>query len=157
MNAGLLASLEINLERQRQLYMDSEVSCCESAAEKVGMLCQAVNDRYRCPDNFFDLVLNERLSSDNGYFRFGPDTICYGRSCSGARRPRPDSSLYDAIRDVRVEDGNLGLPFDPTEIIDNFRLERYADAWNMENSFEKFLRRLYYRLRPLTSLTVRKE
>ncbi len=157
MNAGLLASLEINLERQRQLYMDSEVSCCESAAEKVGMLCQAVNDRYRCPDNFFDLVLNEGLSSDDGYFRFGPDTICYGRSCSGARQPRPESSLYDSIRDVRVEDGNLGLPFDPTEIIDNLRLERFADTRNTESGFEKFLRRLYYRLRSLTNLTARKQ
>ena len=121
------------------------------------MLSQAVNDRYRCPDNFFDLVLNEELSSDEGFFRFGPNTICYGRSCSGARRPRPESSFYDAIKDVRVEDGNLGLPFDPTEIIDNLRLERYADARNMESSFEKILRRLYYRLRPLTNLTVRKQ
>ncbi len=157
MNTELLASLEINLERQRQLYMESDVFCCESAAEKVGMLSQALNDRYRCPKNFFDLVLNEQLSSDDGYFRFGPNTICYGRSCSGARRPRPESSLYDAMRDVIVDDGKLSLPFDPTETIDNLRLERYANARDMESRFEKFFRRLYYHLRPLTNLTVRKQ
>jgi len=84
MNSKLLASLEIKLERQRQLYMESEVFYCESAAEQVGVLSQAVNDRYRCPENFFDLVLNGQLSSDDGYFRFGPNTICHGRSCSGA-------------------------------------------------------------------------
>ncbi len=157
MNSKLLASLEIKLERQRQLYMESEVFYCESAAEQVGVLSQAVNDRYRCPENFFDLVLNGQLSSDDGYFRFGPNTICYGRSCSGARGPRPDSSLHDTITDVIVDNGKLGLPFDPSEIINNLRLERYANPWNMETSFEKFFRKLYYLLRPLTSLTVRKQ
>src|SRR5712692_10485582 len=157
MNSKLLASLEIKLERQRQLYMESEVFYCESAAEQVGVLSQAVNDRYRCPENFFDLVLNGQLSSDDGYFRFGPNTICYGRSCSGARGPRPDSSLHDTITDVIVDNGKLGLPFDPSEIINNLRLERYANPVNMETSFEKFFRKLYYLLRPLTSLTVRKQ
>jgi hypothetical protein len=157
MNTELLASLEINLERPCQLYVESGVFPCASAAEKVGMLSYAVNDRYRCPEEFFNLVLDEQLSSDDGYFRFGPDIICYGRSCSGARRLRPESSLYDTITDVAVDDGKLSLPFDPTEIIDNLRLERYANTRDMKSSLEKFLRRLYYRLRPLTNLTVRKQ
>ncbi len=121
------------------------------------MLSQALYDRYCCPEKFFDLVLNEQLSSDEGYFRFGPDSICYGRSCSGARRPRPESSLYDSIRDIVIDDGKLGLPFNPTEIIDNLRLERYANTRGMQGSFEEFFRKLYYRLRPLTNLTVRKQ
>ncbi len=121
------------------------------------MLNQAVNDRYRCREKFFDLVLNEQLSFDDGYFRFGPHTICYGRSCSGAREPRPDFSLYDTIRDVLAGDGKLGLPFDPTEIIDNLRLERYAITQDMGSSFRDFFRRLYYLLRPLTNLAVRKQ
>ncbi len=145
------------MERQRQLYMESEVFCYELAAEKVGMLSQEVNDRYRCAENFFDLVLNEQLSSDDGYFRFGQNTICYGRSCSGVRRPRPESSLYDAIKDVIIDNGKLGLPFDPSEIINNLRLERYANARDMESRFEKLFRRVYYYLRPLTNLTVRKQ
>jgi hypothetical protein len=157
MNTELLASLEIDLERQCQVNMESDVFSCESAGEKVGMLSQALNDRYRCPEEFFNLVLDEQLSSDDGYFRFGPDIICYGRSCSGARRLRPESSLYDTITDVAVDDGKLSLPFDPTEIIDNLRLERYANTRDMKSSLEKFLRRLYYRLRPLTNLTVRKQ
>src|SRR5258708_5308517 len=115
------------------------------------MLSQALNERYRCHEKFFDLLLNEQLSSDDGYFRFGPDTICYGRSSSGARGSRPESSLYDAISDVIVDDGKLRLPFDPTEIIDNLRLERYANTWAMESNFGQFLRRLYYRLRPFTN------
>lgn len=121
------------------------------------MLSQAVNDRYRCPENFFDFVLNGQLSSDKGYFRFGPNTTCYGRSCSGVRGHQAESSLYDAFRDVLVDDAKLRLPFDPTEIIDNLRLERYASAWGMGSSLRSILRRLYYLLRPLTSLPVRKQ
>src|SRR5260370_9281883 len=157
MNVELLASLEINLERERQSYMESEVSFCESAAEKVVMFSQAVNDRYRCPEKFFNFVINEQLSSDDGYFRFGPNTICYGRSRSGARGPTPESSLYDLNGDVLVKDGKLSLPFDPTEIIDNLRLERYANTRDMESSIEEFFRRLYYRLRPLMNLTMREQ
>lgn len=121
------------------------------------MLSQAVNDRYRCPEEFFDLVLRDQLSSDDGYFRFGPNTICYGRSCSGTRGPRPESAPYDVMRDVTVDDTKLSLPFDPTEIIDNLRLERYANTGGIQTSFKKFFRRLYYRVRPLTNLPVRKQ
>jgi len=157
MSAGLPARSENKLGRPYQTYMESEVCSRALAAAKVGMMSQAVNDRYRCPDKFFDLVLNERLSSDDGYFGFGSDTICYGRSCSGTRGPRPGSPLYDVLRDVVVEGGKVGLPFGLTEVIDNLRLERYANTRGMESSFEQFFRRLYYRLRPFTNLTVRKQ
>jgi len=157
MGTELIATLEVNLGRQRKLYVESEVFFSESAAENTGMLNQAVNERYRCSEKFFDLVLSEQLSSDEGFFRFGPNAICYGRSCSGARGSQPEFLLYDAMKDVLVDDGKLSLPFDPTEIIDNLRMEHYANTWAMESSFKHFLRRLYYHLRPLTSLTMRKQ
>src|SRR5258708_23875680 len=157
MSTRVLARLEVNLERQRQLRMESEVFSCEAGAENAGMLSQAVNERYRCPEKLIDLFLSEQLSSDDGFFRFGPNTICHGRSSSGAGRSCPDSSLYDTIKDVVVDNGKLGLPFDPTEIIDNLRMERYANARGMESSFTHFLQKLYYRLRPLTNLTMRRQ
>ena len=111
-----------------------------------------MHDRYCCPRNFFDFVLNGQLSSDEGYFRFGPNTICFGRSRLEARRDE-----YDALKDVVVDDTKLSLPFDPTEIIDNLRLERYARSGARASEFRYFLlRRLYYLLRPLTTLPVRK-
>ena len=153
----MLTRLKVNQEQERQLHMESKVFFFESVTKKAGRLGQAVDDRYRCPENFFDFVLNEQLSSDSGYFRFGPKAICYGRSCSGALGSRPESALYDAIGDVVVNDGKLGLPFDPTEIVDNLRLERYTSARQMRSSFEHFLRRLYYRFRPVMNLSVRKQ
>jgi hypothetical protein len=118
---------------------------------------QALNERYRCPDKFFDLALNEPKFSDNGYFQFGPEIVCYGRSCSGTNGFRPESPLYDAMSDVFLEAGKVILPFDPMEVINNLRLERYANNPSMKSSFGRSLRRVYYRLRPLTSPVVRKQ
>ena len=145
------------MERKRQFFVETEESFFESASENAGMLSQAVMERYRCPEQFFNFALNEPLSSDEGYFRFGPQVICYGRSSSGARGPNPGSSLHDSIKDVLVRDGQLNLPFDPTEIINNLRLERYANLRDKNGSLEEFFRKLYYRLRPLTNLSVRKQ
>jgi len=153
----VLPELNVNLKEERQLYVQSDVFPCESASEYADKLSQALNDRYRCPENFFDFVLGGRLSTDEGYFRFGPNTTCYGRSCSGVRGPQAESSLYDAFRDILLVAGaKLRLPFDPTEIIDNLRLEHYANTRGNGSGFESVLRRLYYLLRPLTNLPVRK-
>jgi hypothetical protein len=156
MSRELLATMEVNLKRERQLFMESEAF---SSEPKYGlsMLPQAVNDRYRCPKGFFDPVLAGPLSSDEGYFRFGANTICYGRSCSEARGARPESRLYDTLGDVLVDDGKLVLPFDPSEIIDNLRLERYSNTRDMPTSVQRFFRKLYYLLRPLTTLPMRKQ
>jgi hypothetical protein len=153
----MIAGLKVNQEHERQPQMGSNGLCCESAAKEARGLGQAVNDHYRCPENFFDFVLTEQLSLNRGYFRLGPHAICYGRSCSRALESRPKSTLHDEIGNVIVKDGKLHLPFDPTEIIDNLRLERYASAQQMRSNFEHFLRRLYYLFRPAMNLSVRKQ
>lgn len=157
MGAELSARSEVNLKREYRPGIEEEVPCFESNVAARDMLSQALNDRYRCPDEFFDLDLSGQLSSDAGYFHFGPKSICYGRSCSGMRGHRPESAEYDAIRDVTIDVAKLRLPFNPTEIIDNLRLERYANNSGMESSLREFFRKFYYLLRPLTNLTVRKQ
>ena len=125
----------------------------EPTADDVGMLSKVMHDRYCCPKNFFDFVLNGQLSSDEGYFRFGLNTFCFGRSRLGARRAE-----YDALNDVVVNGGELSLPFDPTEIVDNLRLERYARSRSRGSDFTYFhLRKLYYLVRPLMTLPIRKQ
>jgi hypothetical protein len=125
----------------------------EPTADPLAPMGKVLYERYRCRRNFFDFVLNGQLSSDEGYFRFGLDTLCFGRSSLGAR-----GAEYDALKDVVVNDGELRLPFDPTEIVDNLRLERYARSRSRTSEFAYFhLRRLYYLLRPLMTLPVRKQ
>jgi hypothetical protein len=150
------ADMETHLHCKTQVGRESGLTLCESASEDRGMLSEAVNDRYRCPEKFFDFGLREPLSPTAGYFQFGPDAICYGRACSGMQGPPSDSTLWDAICGVSIEDTKLLLPFDPNEIIDNLRLERYVQARNTGNNSRNAFRKLYYFLRPFTNLAVRR-
>jgi hypothetical protein len=119
---------------------------------------QALIDRYRCPESLVKFDLSGGLSKEAGYFRFGRDTICYGRSATGFRASRPDGVLYDALKDVTTNGSNPVLSFDPTEIIDNLRLERYANGDNQRalNRWKRSLRDAYYFLRPLLHVNIRR-
>jgi hypothetical protein len=55
---------------------------------------------------------------------------------------------------VLLDGTQLVLPFDPNEVIDNLRLERYPTS--QLGDYENLLKRVYYRLRPLTSRWLRK-
>jgi hypothetical protein len=97
------------------------------------------------------------LSSGEGYFRFGPDAVSYGRSLSGGRKD-PDefeSPLHDVLLDTTIQDAKLRLPFDPTEVIDNLRLERYPHGGL--SGYASLLKKIYYWLRPLTTKSLRKQ
>lgn len=127
-----------------------------SQAEANGecILTQAVRERYRCPDGFFDFRLGGALSLKSGYFRFGAGTTCYGHALNGISQTEPSSALRDSLSCVSFNGAQLVLPFDPDEVIDNLRLERYA-ASHLAGC-ENTLRRIYYRLRPFTSSRLRK-
>src|SRR5215467_13540244 len=120
---------------------------------------QAIIDYYRCPEKLVDLQLAGKPSDNPGYFRFGHQTICYGKSASGYRSDQISGPLYDALSDVRVDDGVVRIPLDPDEIIENLRCERY---WhNGSKNQERFIehphvRRFYYWLRPVLPVRVRK-
>jgi hypothetical protein len=157
MNDNKPATTQVDLSPVTQLSRNTGVALHKGPAKNMGILSRAVNDRYRCPDQFFDFGLSGPLSTAAGYFRFSPHAICYGNTASGRRSPRPDSQLWDAISEVRVEDTKLVLPFDPNEIIENLRLERYAPARNSGSKFQKFFRQMYYHARPFLNLAVRKQ
>jgi hypothetical protein len=142
------------LMEQDQLPLGAETVFCEEACGPANMLSQPLRDRYRCPENFFDFVLAGELSSDKGYFQFGESTTCYGRSCSGTSEYQPKPSLHDALRETVIEEAKVRLPFDPSEIIDNLRLERYTHS--RLSGYDNVLKKIYYRIRPLTNQFLRK-
>ena len=116
-------------------------------------------DHYRCPETFATFTLSGELSEDSGYFRFGPDAICFGRSSSGFRAGHATDELYDALTDVAADGPTLQLPFSPSEIVANLRYERYASASNRNGKMlhgESALRKVYYLVRPLLTVSVRK-
>lgn len=129
-------------------------SMSRASAEDDSTLVQAVRDRYRCPEGFLDFRLSEELSPDPGYFQFGPDTTCYGRTLKGAHQAQLSSPLCDTLPSVLFDGTQLVLPFDPNEVIDNLRLERYPSG--QLGKCEKALKGIYYWLRPLTNRSLRK-
>jgi len=64
------------------------------------------------------------------------------------------SPLCNILPKVSFDGTQLVLPFDPNEVIDNLRLERYP--YGRFGGYESRLKSIYYRFRPLTNLPLRK-
>lgn len=118
------------------------------------MSTRAVLDHFRCPKEFLNFRFARELPTSSGYFQFGPHAICYGRSRVGARWTRAGSCLHDTHSELSFDGSHVVLPFDPDEVIDNFRLERYPDA--QMRGWERAFKDMYYWLRPLTNRVLRK-
>jgi hypothetical protein len=124
-----------------------------------GAMKQALIDYYRCPENLADFRLAGTPFADSGYFRFGPETICYGRLSSRPPSKQLIAPLHDSSTDVTADGGVVCLSIDPDEIIENLRHERYRDATH--SNWTRFtdsplVRNTYYRFRPFLPLSVRK-
>lgn len=120
---------------------------------------QTFLDYYRCPEKFAPCVLDGEPSQQLGHFRFGPEAICYGSICKGVTRSRPDEELHDALNDAVAERGVVRLCFDPNQVVNNLRFERYRGNGNAQS--HSFLsgglaNKLYYFARPLLSVSVRR-
>jgi hypothetical protein len=114
-------------------------------------------DYYRCPQSYAAFQVFGELSEDAGFFRWGLDTVCYGRTTSGVRANRADSASYDAQNDLDVRDSQVCLPFDAEEVIENLQRERYSAHFREPGSFSHaLLRKTYYFMRPYLSVPLRK-
>src|SRR4051812_12175487 len=115
-----------------------------------------IMEHYRFPQGMPDFGVREGLKEARGFFRFGERVVCYGQS-TGDTSSAVNGDLFDALHHVHHTDGTVVLPFDLTQVVNNLRYERYADAsirrrW-IENSWPKDV---YYRLRPLLPVSFRK-
>lgn len=118
---------------------------------------RAFIEYYRCPEALVNFQLAGDLSPEVGYFRFGEDTICYGRSTQGSLSPNALGTLVNLGEAVRLDCGSIFLPFNLDDVIENLQRERYAAHFRDEKSFiNALVRRAYYELRPLLSVSVRK-
>jgi hypothetical protein len=120
---------------------------------------QALVDHYRCPEGIGDFVLAGKLSEDSGFFRFGPEAICYGQSSTGVMTQEVSTELHDSLQGASTGDSTLRLPFDPTQIIDNLRCERYTGngpSAPEKSVLKSIIRGGYYAVRPLLPVPVRR-
>lgn len=123
------------------------------------MTNETLVERYRCPDRFAEFTLSGALSVCAGYFRFGEESICYGQFASGAPAPLDTDDLCDAAAHTTADGLTLRLPFEPRQIIDNLRLERYVASSHEGGKglgARSAVRSAYYIVRPILPVRVRK-
>jgi hypothetical protein len=115
-------------------------------------------DYYRCPEEFSGFTQTTPLDSESGFFRLGEEA-CYGRCSSGQPAGSSTEDLHDCAAFIEVGNRYCVLPFDPCEVVENLRFERYvsryADADNLA-VFNSLVRRAYYLVRPALHVSVRK-
>lgn len=117
---------------------------------------QAFLDYYRCPESFADFrSVNGTLGNGSaGYFRIGSEIICYGKS--GAKTsPKITDSLPDLLPEIQVHGTTCALPFDPTEVADSLRFERYVSGAK-KPWWKRLVRGAYYYARPVLPVPVRR-
>jgi hypothetical protein len=106
---------------------------------------------FRCPDSISDFCLGGPVSKEAGFFRFGEGVDCFGQSCV-----KPPSATYrvqleDVSRNVRLDECQVSLPFDPDQLADNLRCESYTGQMRAEHTDfggNAVIRALYYLGRP---------
>ncbi len=114
---------------------------------------------FRCPPSCVDFRPAGKLLAASGFFHFGPELTCYGKVSSGLTHHEPSESLEDISSLVRLDARATYLPFDPDEVVENLRLERYDTPWpvGFRNSVTQTVgRKTYYAMRPLLARSVRK-
>lgn len=116
---------------------------------------QAFLDYYRCPGFFANFALAGKQPSTKweGYFAFGSGLTCYGNAARTCQRAT--ELLPDALEEVKTENYTCILPFDPTEIADNLRLERYVEQ-KSRSGRRALIRSIYYALRPALPVFLRR-
>ncbi len=114
-------------------------------------------DYFKCPEDFADIEAPNKPSMEQGFFRFGSGTICYGRCQAQRLAACPIEPLFDASGAAEIGGGTIRLPFDLTEIVDNLRRERYAvgESSSSMGLLAGLEHRIYYSLRPWMPATVR--
>jgi hypothetical protein len=109
---------------------------------------------FRCPEQYDRIASGETPSTTSGFFRFGRDSICFGRYHAQQPASVPAEALHDALAEVVIEDGKVCLTFDPSQVVENLHQEAYIGEWRAGSLLA--LSRIYYFLRPALPVFLRR-
>lgn len=122
---------------------------------------QALLDYYRLsPDSLLPTTTSAICASgDVGFFQFGINNICYGRSQSGVAASIAGSAQFDALKDVHCNGEAVTFSFDFAEVVENLRRERYRRKISGSKAFGESAaaRNLYYLIRGRLPVSVRRK
>ena len=120
---------------------------------------RALTDYFRCPEEFAELQTDGAMSSNSDFFQFGRDVICYGQYSNASPTKRLNGVLPDVMDSVNTDGGRLRLPFNLTQVTENLHYERYVNGLDARDHGSRngpASRRIYYFLRPILPVRVRK-
>ncbi len=112
-------------------------------------------DHYRCALDIDSFDLLGELSPQTGFFRFGQQTICYGRCSGSPPASTAGSCLVDLSALVDSQSHRCSVPFSPDEVIENLRNERYVDEEQTGSRLRRLGKSAYYLSRPLLPFGLR--
>ena len=118
-----------------------------------------LSDYYRVHEDGLGRVCSAQPSGQVGFFRFGPTTTCYGQSTAGVSTSVESPALHDALKTARLKDFEVHLPFDPGQIVDNLRRERYVNHTGAKQGRivdHPAVRKAYYAVRDLLPVSIRR-
>lgn len=94
-------------------------------------------------------------ASEAGYFKFN-EKILFGRRGDGESEESSGPVTANLSPDFPPGNHSAPLPFDPDEVVDNLRLERYVSSANQGHPANSFIGQAYYLVRPLMPVRVRR-
>jgi hypothetical protein len=117
-------------------------------------------ERFRCPGSIADFEVTADLFSDSGFARSVFDAVRKGQLSFGASSTCVTDLLRQAGQQVQISGSRVQLPFDPVQVVDNLRLERYAVGGGRvvkSLAAKSTVRDIYYLVRPFMPVAVRKQ
>jgi len=118
-----------------------------------------LTEHFRCPDSGVEFVCPSEGESRTGYFRFGENVVCYGRTDAPRVARTAEEPLDDAFAATRFEPGRCRLSFDAADAVENLRRERYVsngESRSADGGLHGISHGLYYCVRPLLPVSIRK-
>jgi len=118
----------------------------------------ALQEFFRCPTDYGNMVLKGIPGGHPGYFQVGTSLTCFGRLSSATASNSSRSGLSDVSSQVEIRDGQISLPFDLAEIASSLRMEAYTGQMSDQETrlgTNPLVRKLYYWTRPILPVSIR--
>lgn len=123
-------------------------------------MIRSVLEYFRIPEDLLGEVFGTKPTNASGFFLFGPDSLCFGSCSAGVAANDEDAKSYNAFKHIKFEKSGIQLPFDPDQVIENIRLERYVSnlaSWRDEIFSSTWSRDSYYLIRDLLPAKIRRQ
>ena len=113
----------------------------------------------KCPGSVANHFRYIEGSGPQGFFKLG-NLRLYGNAAGANVSAKAAGDLPSVDANVKRQGNGFTLPFNPTELIDNLRFEKYAAAANGQISYisnnQSLSRKIYYAIRPILPVSLRK-